>query len=257
MSNTSDVAETWGRPYCANCGHDLTGLVDSAKCSECGRPLVEILVREANKNLRFKRYASKAKLFGLPAIAVSKGIGPDGKPGHARGWIAIGDKATGVVALGGLARGILAIGGTSIGLFSFGGMSIGLLTSFGGLSIAPLGLAIGGMSIGALAWGGMTAGFAAVGGSAYSFYHWAPSGIGVHRVLVRGGSGDPAAMAFFDSISLLFGPPSGRLSFLRPLAWTVTILVSVGAALAAPAIMRWAREADDESAKGGHAGEGR
>ena len=34
-----------GEPYCGNCGHRLTGLVDSSKCPECGRPLVEVLTR--------------------------------------------------------------------------------------------------------------------------------------------------------------------------------------------------------------------
>ena len=250
MSNANDVAETWGRPYCANCGQDLSGLVDSSKCSECGKPLVEVLVREARKNLRFKRYASKAKLMGMPAIAVARGIGPDGKHAHARGWIAIGHKATGVIALGGLARGIVAIGGNAIGCFSFGGMSIGLIGSFGGFSVAPIGVAIGGFAVGGIAWGGMAAGFAAIGGSGYGFHTWAASGYGVHRALMRGGAGDPAALAFFDHFSLLFGTPGGPMSFLRPIAWMLTTLVALGGLLSAPAILRWAQSSEDDADAG-------
>jgi hypothetical protein len=246
MANTNKVEETWGRPYCANCGQDLTGLVDSAKCSECGKPFVEVLVREANKNLRFKRYASKARLFGMPAVSVARGIGPDGRQGHARGWIAIGDKATGVVAIGGLARGVLAIGGSAFGLFSFGGMSIGLLASFGGFSVAPLGIAIGGFAVGGIAWGGMTVGFGAIGGSGYGYYTWSPSGAGVQRVLIRGAPGDPAAVSFFEHFSLLFGSPSGRLDMFRPIAWMGALLAALGSLLTAPAILRWSRETDGE-----------
>lgn len=254
MANTNDVAETWGRPYCANCGHDLSGLVDSSRCVECGKPLVEVLVREARRNVSFKRYTSRARILGLPAIAVARGIGPDGRQGHAKGWIAIGDKSTGVVALGGYARGVVAIGGTAVGGFAFGGLALGLIGSFGGFAVAPLGLAIGGMAIGGLGWGGMAAGFGAIGGTGFGYHTWAPSGFGVHRVLVRGGPGDPAAIAFFEHFEFLFGPASGRLSMLRPIAWMLAAMVSLGGLLSAPAVLRWSRDSDDgDSAKDGGA----
>ncbi len=247
MASGTDVTENWGRPISANCGQDLTGLVDSSKCSECGKPLVEVLVRETSKTQRFRRYSSKAKLFGMPALSIARGIGPDGRPGHARGWIAIGDRATGVVAFGGSARGIVAFGGSSVGVFAVGGMSVGLFVSFGGMAISPLGLAFGGMAIGAIAVGGMAIGFAAVSGSSVAYYSWGPPGgsWAAYRVMVRGGPGDQPAIDFFESISWLVGSPSGRLSMLRPMVWAVSIYVSVATALAAPGVLRWSRESDD------------
>jgi hypothetical protein len=239
------AAEAWGRPRCGQCGHDLSGATDSSKCPECGRPLVEVLVRETAKNLRFRRYASKATLFGMPAIAVATGIGPDGQQGHARGWIAIGDKATGVIALGGLARGVFALGGLSIGLFTCGGMSLGVFLSFGGMSIAPLGMAVGGMAVGALAAGGMAVGYGAIGGGGFGYHTWAPGGSGIHRMIVRGGSPDPAAVAFFERLSWLLGPPTGRVGLLRPLAWIASLMIAVLLLLGTPAILRWSREGDE------------
>lgn len=252
MANSSEnISESWGRPLCGNCGHDLTGLVDSSKCTECGRPLVEVLVRESSKHLRFKRYASKTRILGMPAIAIARGIGPDGRPGHARGWIAIGDRATGVVALGGSARGIVAAGGSAIGVFAFGGMSVGLLMAFGGMAVAPLGLAFGGMAVGGLAFGGLAAGLAGVGGTTFGYITWGPPGgsMAVHRVLVRGGTGDPVALNFFEAISWLTGSPSGRISMFRPFAWGASLFLTIAAALSAPAILRWARESDEPSEK--------
>lgn len=247
MATQSDVAEHWGRPICANCGQDLTGLVDSSKCSECGKPLVEVLVRETSKIQRFRRYNSKATLFGMPALSIARGIGPDGRTGHARGWIAIGDRATGVVAFGGSARGIVSFGGSSVGLVAVGGMSVGLFVSFGGMAIAPLGLAFGGMSIGAIAVGGMAVGFATVSGASIAYYAWGPPGgsWAAYHATVRGGPGDQVAIDFFESISWLVGSPGGRLSMMRPMVWATSIFVSLAAALAAPGVLRWSREKDD------------
>jgi hypothetical protein len=246
MSTTQQsTAEAWGRPRCGQCGHDLSGVTESSKCPECGRPLVEVLVRDTGKNLRFRRYASKATLFGMPAIAVATGIGPDGRQGHARGWIAIGDKATGVIALGGLAMGVVAFGGMSIGLFTFGGMSLGVFLAFGGMAVAPLGLAAGGMAVGALAAGGMAVGYGAIGGGGFGYYTWAPGGSGIHRMMVRGGPPDPEAVAFFDRLAWLLGPTTGRPAMLRPIAWVISLMLILLVTLGSPAILRWSREGEE------------
>src|SRR5205085_1427415 len=110
-------------PYCSNCGYMLTGLTESSKCPECGRPLVEVLTRPAfgNPAVRSKRYQSNAKLFGWPVISIAYGPYRQERIGHARGVIAMGDIATGGIACGGVARGIVAVGGVAVGVCAIGG----------------------------------------------------------------------------------------------------------------------------------------
>jgi hypothetical protein len=244
-----DVTKVWGPPTCANCGHDLSGLVDSSKCTECGRPLVEVLVRKTTHKASFRRYTSRARILGLPALSIARGVGPDGQEGHARGWIAIGDKATGVIALGGLARGIVAMGGMSMGVFTVGGMSLGLFGAFGGMAVSLAGLAVGGMAAGFLATGGMAIGVGAVGGTTIGWCAWGPprSSLAAHRVLGGGGTaGDPTALQFFDAFAWLFGPAPGPIPIGQPMVWLLAVMLGVAALLAAPAVLRWARgDADD------------
>ncbi len=160
-------------PYCAECGQSLKGAIDSAVCPECGRPLVEVLIR-GNANYAIgQRYESLTKIGSLPLIAMALGRDADGKPGHAKGFIALGDKATGVIAVGGIARGVIAIGGVSVGICTMGGVSIGTLSAVGGIACAPLGFSLGGLSIGGIAQGGLAVGFIAQGGLALG---WAARG---------------------------------------------------------------------------------
>jgi len=201
-----------GEPYCAACGYVLAGLTESSKCPECGRALVDVLVRRSFFHQKGKRFRSKARLLGMPAIDIA--IGPYGEEsrGKARGFLAIGDTARGVVAIGGSARGIVAIGGQAIGVFAMGGMSIGLLTSVGGLSIG--GFTFGGFGIGAFARGGGAAGFMADGGMAFGYYARGGGPIGVHTLGPTGPASVKAVDAF-DAMSWFFGPwPPTLMSYV-------------------------------------------
>lgn len=106
------------------------------------------------------RRESSLSFFGLPLYSIAMGPDPASgeKIGHARGIIAIGDRATGFVAIGGIARGILAMGGIAQGIGAVGGLAIGVF-------------AVGGCAVGAFAAvGGVAAGYFAVGGVAYGVH---------------------------------------------------------------------------------------
>jgi hypothetical protein len=217
-------------PYCSNCGYKLTGLTESSKCPECGRPLVEILTRLHPMAESGKRFRSKATIFGLPVLDIA--IGPKhGEPrGKAKGFIAIGDMATGALAIGGLARGVVAIGGMAIGLFSMGGMSIGLIASLGGFSLG--GLAAGGGALGFAAAGGGAVGYIAQGGGALGYFARGGSAIGVHRIDMSGAN-DAMAQAAFDQWRWLFGPwPMTSLSAAQPVLIMICLILAMAGVIA-------------------------
>ena len=122
----AEVKREPGEPYCGECGYTLTGATDSSKCPECGRPLVDVLMRPMLDSGTGKRFRSKARIFGMPVIDIA--LGPRGSEsmGRAKGFIAIGNIATGVLAIGGQARGVVEVGGLAMGGVSMGGMSLGL-----------------------------------------------------------------------------------------------------------------------------------
>ncbi len=154
-----------GEPYCGACGHRLTGLVDSSKCPECGRPIVEVVTRAGRLG---RRYRSETTLFGLPLIDVAIGATHSETRGSARGIFAIGDKAKGFVAIGNSAMGIVAVGGRAFGVFAIGGIAIGLVSSCGGISVGAI--AVGGLVLGLLGYGGLCAAIVADGGVCIGFY---------------------------------------------------------------------------------------
>jgi predicted RNA-binding Zn-ribbon protein involved in translation (DUF1610 family) len=211
--------ELKNEPYCGNCGYRLTGATESAKCPECGRPLVEVLTRNSQMPMLGKRYRSKATLFGWPVIDIALGPANGELRGRARGVIAIGDIATGGLALGGLSCGIVAVGGLAIGLFSLGGLAVGLLTAFGGLAIGAM--AVGGGAIGILATGGGAIGVFAQGGGVAGMFTRGP------RPMRAVGSPDP-----FEAVAWFFGSgaPSAE-------ALLLPALVVVGLTLAAAAVI--------------------
>jgi RNA polymerase sigma factor (sigma-70 family) len=144
---------------------------------------------KANKpKIEGRRFTSRLRLLGWPLydFQVSDPVFGQVKTGpalHAKGWIAVGDKATGLLAIGNFARGIVAIGGVCFGLVSFGALSIGLLT-FGGFSMGLL--AIGGLAIGHSSIGGAALGWQSNGGVAVGIYS-ANGGLAIGGTLAEGG----------------------------------------------------------------------
>ena len=214
-------------PYCSNCGYVLTGLTESSKCPECGKPLVEVLTRPTHPFANAgKRWRSAATLFGWPVIDVALGPKDGQMRGHAKGIIAVGDIATGGVALGGFARGVVAVGGLAVGLFSLGGGSLGVIAATGGFAVG--GMAAGGGAAGYLASGGGAVGVVAQGGGALGLY-------------ARHGGTRPgyAAAPVFEQFSWFFGawPPTGA-GLMQPIVVTLGITVAAAALIG---IVAWLR----------------
>ena len=217
-------------PYCGNCGYKLTGLTESSKCPECGRPLVEVVSRSGQWG---RRYRTKATLFGLPVIDVALGPAPGENVGRARGIIAIGDSATGFVAVGGVARGLVACGGMAIGGFSIGGLSLGVVSAFGGLALG--GLVTGGGAVGVYASGGAAAGYMASGGLPIGYYAAGGAPIGAHTIGPGANSAEAAAM--FDTMSWFYGGGSPGMAVLQPFLTCGLLTLAAAAAVGLLAIL--------------------
>ncbi len=107
-------------------------------------------------------YRSKCKLFGLPLVHVSFGLGKT-----AKGIIAIGTRARGVFSFGILSVGLFSFGTLSLGLFSIGAVAAGLI-SLG--AIAGGIIAFGSIALGLWAFGGLAAGLFSAGALAAGKY---------------------------------------------------------------------------------------
>lgn len=200
-----------GDPYCAQCGYQLTGLTESTRCPECGRPIVEVLTRGKSKAVWGKRYVSPTRIFGLPLVHIATGPDEHNKRGHAKGIVAVGDIATGFFAFGGVARGLVAFGGLAVGLVSFGGLGIGLAIAMGGWAVG--GLAVGGGSLGVVAQGGGAIGYVADGGGAYG-YIARGGGAGGTYVIPIGGMATPQATQKIQPWLFLIGNTPGKMTLL-------------------------------------------
>ena len=209
----SNVPLQLGEPYCGACGHRLSGLVDSSKCPECGRPIIEVLTRSGRLG---RRYRSRTTLFGLPLIDIALGATHSETRGLARGVFAIGDKARGIVAIGGSSVGVVAIGGRAMGVCSLGGMSLGLLSSCGGISVGAI--TVGGFALGGLGYGGVCAAIVADGGVSVGLY--AAGGLPI----ALGQATTDATVDVFKMFSWFFGrtqPFNALRAITQP--WAVAI----------------------------------
>lgn len=229
-----------GVPYCGDCGYDLTGVTESSKCPECGGALVDVLMRPALELKGGKRYRSKARIMGMPAIDIAIGPHGDDPVGRARGFIAIGTDARGMVALGGRAVGVVAAGGMAIGGFTMGGMSLGAISAMGGMAIG--GLAQGGWGMGILAQGGGASGVIAQGGMAIGWIVRGGGGFGTHRIS-PGGNDSPLATSVFDTLAYPFGGlPFDPSMLFASLGGTVLVHLAIAAILAFFAVRAIGRE---------------
>ncbi|MFZ9881810.1 MAG: hypothetical protein ACO3QC_10460 [Phycisphaerales bacterium] len=243
------------RPFCAACGHDLTTATAASSCPGCGRPLVEVLTREPSvygfqfpmRAKPVRRYESPQRVLGLPLVSVALGVDARGKPGHARGYIAIGDIATGVIALGGIARGVVAFGGLSLGAVTFGGLSLGALAAFGGFAFAAVGSAVGGFAVGLLAGGGGAIGGIAQGGFAAGYIARGAKAVGEHA-WSAGARPDAETAAIFDRFAWLVGPAGNMPQIHYNLMWTAGVALVVLLLALAPvlAARRGANAIDEE-----------
>jgi hypothetical protein len=239
-----------GDPYCGNCGYDLAGATQTSVCPECGKPLVEVLMRDRTlPSGRGRRYRSQSTIFGWPVVHIAMGPAPElgESAGVAKGLIAIGDRAYGALAIGGFACGGVAIGGGAIGVCSLGGGAIGIITAMGGGAIG--GFAVGGGAAGMVATGGGALAVIASGGGVIGWY--ARGGGAVGRYVLTPARSDPEAVQVFDALAPVLGPGFGNL--LIPASYSAATSLGLALAVGAVALLTVRRTSNR---RGGHAAKG-
>lgn len=125
---------------------------------------------------RHVRLQSATRFAGVPLVDIAYGGDRQRNEefGHARGIIAMGDRATGVFAMGRFARGVIAIGMFPVGLVACGFVAGGVVSA-GLLGIgvfATGGLAVGYSSFGFIAVGYWSVGMFAIGAKAFGAKVW-------------------------------------------------------------------------------------
>jgi hypothetical protein len=222
-----------GDPYCGQCGYSLKGLEERSRCPECGRPVIDVLMRHGEHVIPGRRYRSEATLFGLPVVSVATGPAPGEKHGHARGIIAVGDRATGLLAVGGRAYGVVAVGGMAFGVCACGGIGVGLLSALGGIAVGAL--AWGGVALGVIVSGGLALGWLAAGGVAVGQYAFGGLPIGMHTIGL--GPSDPGAVTMLERFEWFYGPAGFGDSSIRSLQRILKPTVVVGVITAVPMVI--------------------
>ena len=203
-----------------------------------------------------RSYTSELELFGYPLLDVqfsdidSSGIQLDKtKSQHARGWIALGDRATGILfAAGRRAKGFVACGGIALGVISFGGVSVGVI-SFGGLALGLI--AIGGGAVGYEAAGGGAIGWNSAAGGAAIAWHAAFGGLAIAMEYAVGGgafaaeANTPAAQAVVERDSLNY-----LLKWMNE-NMTLFVMGTIAISVLPAVLMRWiySREEPNEESK--------
>jgi len=112
------------------------------------------------------QYESKHRFLGLPLLSIDIGFDTKQQMRHARGWTAIGTRATGLFAFGFfMARGLFAVGALAIGIGTVSLASIGLITVsvFGVGFVSVSVFAFGYLAVGILAIGYKSVGIIAIG----------------------------------------------------------------------------------------------
>jgi hypothetical protein len=215
------------QPFCSNCGYRLTGLVDSSKCPECGRPLVEILTRKSFNRPRGFRYTSKAMLFGLPVLDIAFTNRRGDRMRVAKGIIAVGNVACGGIAIGVVAVGVVPIGIVATGLFSIGMVAIAIFCAMGDVALGSL--AAGNVVVGLLASGFIAVGCAAQGrvatGEFVRTFSLKPASHGTPRV--------------FEIFSWYFGRTFGGESIIQSLLVVMLFTLPVATFIGIAAYRAW------------------